>query len=157
MASFQPVPTYADPVLVDQKSGKSGFNPVWLSWFLTLTNGGLGSITPHNSLAGLQGGLSGQYYHLTLTEYQNIVLRNTSAPFNINVPASPFNYQNTNAFSVEVIVDGTGAVISLVEFSRDNVTYHNVGDVAGMFTLAPGDHLRVTYGVGTPTLTGIPQ
>lgn len=70
---FQPPPTYADPVLVDEKSGKAGFNPLWLSWFIELaqvlsTAGGGGGAVDHNLLVGLQGGAANQYYHLTAGE-----------------------------------------------------------------------------------------
>lgn len=34
MANFQPPPTWALPVIVDQRSGEAIFNPVWLKWFL---------------------------------------------------------------------------------------------------------------------------
>jgi len=29
--------------------------------------------TQHNSLVGIQGGAAGQYYHLSLTEYSNLI------------------------------------------------------------------------------------
>lgn len=36
-------------------------------------------ISSHNDLADIQGGTSGQYYHLTQTQYNNIALQNTAA------------------------------------------------------------------------------
>lgn len=33
---FQPPPTYADPVVIDDNSKRSQFNPIWLKWFLDL-------------------------------------------------------------------------------------------------------------------------
>lgn len=36
-ATFQPPPTWALPILVDEKSGKAIFNPVWLRWFIDLS------------------------------------------------------------------------------------------------------------------------
>ena len=36
MADFQPPPTYALPILVDEKTGKAQFNPIWLKWFVDL-------------------------------------------------------------------------------------------------------------------------
>lgn len=70
MAQYEPPPTYADPVIVDEKSGKSQFNPIWLKWFVDFaqvltqvgaTSGGI----QHNNLQGLQGGSAGERYHLT--------------------------------------------------------------------------------------------
>ena len=37
MSSFQPPPTWALPILVDEKSGKAIFNPIWLKWFVDLS------------------------------------------------------------------------------------------------------------------------
>lgn len=34
---FQPPPTWALPILVDEKTGKAIFNPIWLRWFLDLS------------------------------------------------------------------------------------------------------------------------
>ena len=79
---FQPPPTYADPVVVDEATRKGQFNPIWLKWFLDLaqfinSNGG-GSAIQHNSLGGLQGGTASQYYHLNQTTYA--ILNNIGTP-----------------------------------------------------------------------------
>ena len=39
MSTFQPPPTWANPVVVDEATGKSIFNPVWLKWFIDLSAG----------------------------------------------------------------------------------------------------------------------
>jgi hypothetical protein len=65
MSTFQPPPTWADPVLVNPVSGKSVFNPVWLQWFVDFTARG----GNHNTLQGLQGGQADEYYHLTKELY----------------------------------------------------------------------------------------
>lgn len=70
MAVFQPPPTWASPILIDERTKQSQFNPVWLKWFLDLvgvineSGGGSGAIQ-HNDTASLQGGTANQYYHLT--------------------------------------------------------------------------------------------
>lgn len=75
MASFdfQPPPTYALPILVDEKTGVAQFNPIWLKWFLDLAQvlssvGAGGGGVDHNLLTNLQGGQATQYYHLTAGE-----------------------------------------------------------------------------------------
>jgi len=150
--AFQPVPTYQDPVEVDPRTGKSQFSPTWLSWFLTLSSGGLSTTIQHNSTGGLQGGASGQYYHLTSTQLNSVNFRGTTAPAAIVPSGSPFKYQNLTSFDQSVIVKG--GTVTLVEFSRDNTNWFDVGVVAGMFTVSKGDYLRVTYTVA-PTMTGI--
>lgn len=65
---FPPPPTYAEPTIVDPRSGKAQFNPIWLKWFLdfaqvlSATGAASGNVN-HNSLAGIQGGQLGQYFH----------------------------------------------------------------------------------------------
>lgn len=72
-STFQPPPTYASPILVDERTKTAQFNPIWLKWFLDLVgvinNTGGGSLVLHNGTGGLQGGQSNQYYHFTATEY----------------------------------------------------------------------------------------
>lgn len=41
MADFQPPPTYAEVVLVDEQTKRATFNPIWLKWFIDLV-GNLG-------------------------------------------------------------------------------------------------------------------
>ena len=50
MATFQPPPTYANPVLIDEVTGRATFNPIWLKWFVDVASfisgsgGGAGSV-----------------------------------------------------------------------------------------------------------------
>lgn len=70
---FQPPPTHTEVILKDAQS-RWLFNPAWVKWFLELTQminnsgGGSGTIQ-HNSTGGLQGGGTGEYYHLTNQEH----------------------------------------------------------------------------------------
>lgn len=78
MATFQAPPTYADVVLVDEVTQRPAFNPIWLKWFLDVADfisasgGGGGGGVAHNDTTGLQGGTSGQYYHLTSAQQSNL-------------------------------------------------------------------------------------
>ncbi len=69
---FAPPPTFADVVEVNKQQGTARFNPLWLQWFLDLAQyislNGAGAQIQHNSLGGLQGGTTNQYYHLTSTQ-----------------------------------------------------------------------------------------
>jgi len=75
-------------------------------------------------------------------------------PITITPGASPYTYQNTNTYPADIIVSGGG--VSLLEFSRNGVTFFSTGSFYGMFTLSPYDLLRVTYS-STPTMTLIPR
>lgn len=72
--TFPQAPTYAEPVVLDEVTGKHQFNPLWLKWFLDIaafissSGGGGGGGAAHNSLSGLQGGGSGEYYHFTASQ-----------------------------------------------------------------------------------------
>lgn len=76
MASLQPVPNYAMPFIGNEEElTKLGlkFNPVWLKWFIdTLGQITDGSLIDHASLVGLQGGTTGEYYHLTSARYSTL-------------------------------------------------------------------------------------
>lgn len=73
MTELQSPPTYAELVLIDERTNKATFNPIWLKWFLDLVqvlneSGAGGGSVAHNSTSGLQGGTTNQYYHLTATQ-----------------------------------------------------------------------------------------
>lgn len=59
MAAIQPPPTYADVVIIDERTKKGQFNPIWLKWFIDLTKNlgpsGAGTVTS----VGLSGGTTG--------------------------------------------------------------------------------------------------
>lgn len=65
--------------------------------------------------------------------------------------ASPYTYSAAVRGSVIV----SGGTVSAIAFSRDGVTFYNVGQVAGMFLLNAADQLRITYTV-VPTVTFVP-
>lgn len=79
MALFPDPPTYADPVLLDEATGRQQFNPIWLKWFLDVaafvsaSGGGGGGGAAHNSLTGLQGGGTGEEYHFTAAEHTALI------------------------------------------------------------------------------------
>lgn len=75
---FTPPPTYADPVAVNEVTGKSQFNPIWLRWFLDIAqyisnNSGGSSTVNHQGLQNLQGGTATERYHLSNTQYTSLV------------------------------------------------------------------------------------
>lgn len=72
----------------------------------------------------------------------------------ISVGASPFVYQNTNNYSVDVII--SGGSVSLIEFSRDGTSWYDVGFTSGIVRLSPGDRIRVTY-TNAPNMVAIPR
>lgn len=71
MAEVQPPPTYAEVVLIDERTKKGRFNPIWLKWFIDLAetlNQAGGTSLNHNDLSNIQGGQANQFYHMTQAE-----------------------------------------------------------------------------------------
>jgi len=80
---FQPPPTWALPVILDEVSGKAAFNPIWLRWFLDLSQnlgqGGAGSVS---SVAALTLGTAGTNLSSTVAN------STTNVVITLNVPTA---------------------------------------------------------------------
>ena len=75
-------------------------------------------------------------------------------PANQVAGASPYTYTNANAYVEDMLVSvGT---VTLIEFSRDGVTWYATGMIAGLARLSPGDRIKVTYTLA-PTITRVPR
>jgi hypothetical protein len=76
MAGLQPVPNYAMPFIGNEEALRQlglKFNPVWLKWFIdTLGQITGGTVIDHNTLAGIQGGTTNEYYHLTSARHSTL-------------------------------------------------------------------------------------
>jgi hypothetical protein len=136
MATFQPVPTYADPVVVDEKTGKSSFNPVWLSWFLTLSNGGLPSNL--NNVTGTLGILNGGTGAQTLTNHGVLLGHGNAAisastagvagqVFTSGGPTADGAYADPAApvlgtADTQILFDNAGAIAGSANFTFDTAT-----------------------------------
>ena len=92
------------------------------------------------------------YLVLDLEVPPKVAVPPLSLPSAITVTASPFLFQAGGNASVIV----SGGTVSLVEFSRDAVTFYASGMIAGMFTLSMSDYLRVTYTL-IPIMTFVPR
>lgn len=74
-----------------------------------------------------------------------------SAVVPLTVGASPFTY-TMPAKGFLLIAGGT---VSLVEFSRDGITFYSYGATVGQFHANSADRIRITYTV-IPTVTMVP-
>lgn len=91
-ALFQPPPTYALPIIVDEKTKQATFSPIWLKWFLDLVgvinaSGGGGGAISHNLTTGLQGGTANQFYHLTQNQNTKVIAWASSGSTDLLLPA----------------------------------------------------------------------
>ena len=71
----------------------------------------------------------------------------------ITVSTSPFSYVAPSGGFVIV----QGGTTTQVQFSRDGVNFFITGATAGMFPVSQGDTLVVTYSLGPPNMTFVPQ
>lgn len=144
-------PTFADPVIVDKKTNKGYFNPIWLNWFLQLvqqqntpglvTAGGIAGQLQFND-AGLLGGV-------TMTGDATI---NTSTGV-ITVP------KVTGSFTAHGLLlgEGTGAFVATAAMTNGQIPVGQTGSdplpktVSGYGALAASGALTVSKVLGTST------
>ena len=129
---FQPPPTWALPVTVDEVSGKAVFNPVWLRWFLDLSqnlgSGGAGSVS---SVAALTLGTAGTNLSSTVAN------PTTNAVITLNVPtASAANRGALSAADWVTFNNASGTVTSVSGAGTVNgITLTGTVTTAGNLTL----------------------
>lgn len=66
---------------------------------------------------------------------------------------SPYTYLATQGGSLIV----QGGTTTQIQFTRGDGNFYVTGLTAGMFPLAKGDSLVITYSVGPPTVTFVPR
>lgn len=141
MANFQPPPTWALPVLVDERTQKSIFNPVWLKWFVDLTAilNAAGGTTPniHNNLNSLQGGSATERYHLTNAQQTALTAGFTGAGnlVRANSPALVTPALGTPTALVGTNITGTAAGLTAGAVAVGGVT--GLGANVGAFLATP--------------------
>ena len=132
---IQPPPTWASPILEDEKTGESQFNPVWIKWFIDLVGvinvAGGGAIT-HNSTSSLQGGQSNEYYHLTALEHLATRLfgrqgTSAAAANNLDLLNDGDYYQITGATQINLLsnTDWQGGSMVTLKFNSTPTVKHN--------------------------------
>jgi len=136
MSTFQPPPTWALPVLVDERTKEGQFNPIWLKWFVDLAQvlssfgGGSGS-ADHNLLSGLQGGASSQYYHLSAAQHAALIALEPFPVGSIFTSVSPTNPNTLLGYGTWTAF-GTGRV--LVGVDTGNASFDTVEETGGSLT-----------------------
>ena len=129
MADWPPPPTYAPPILVDEVTRSVQFNPIWLNWFLqlaqvlTAAGAGGGSGIQHNLTTGLQGGMTGEYYHLTANQHADVI---GGASFKTIAVSGQSNVVAENYSDTLTLVAGTNISIT-TDAGTDSITINFTG------------------------------
>lgn len=136
MSTFQPPPTWALPVLVDERTKEGQFNPIWLKWFVDLAQvlssfgGGSGS-ADHNMLSNLQGGTTNQFYHLSQAQHAALIALEPFPVGSIFTSISPTNPSVSLGYGTWVAF-GVGRVLVGVDIS--NPDFDTVEETGGSLT-----------------------
>lgn len=87
LKNFPQPPTYAEPTIVDERTKKAQFNPIWLKWFLDVANilsevvvGASVSGIDHEQLGDLLGGDSLGHYHLRADQLNGLIVNPMDTP-----------------------------------------------------------------------------
>ena len=95
MSNFQAPPTYAELLLVDPKTKRTTFNPIWLNWFISLTQN-IGATGPVNSVTASAplASSGGANPNITISAIPNTSLD--------TMPAHTFKANNTGGVATPV-------------------------------------------------------
>lgn len=116
MSELQPPPTYAELAIIDERTQRASFNPIWLKWFLDLVqvlneSGAGGGSVNHNSTSGLQGGTANQFYHLTAAQ-QAIIAAGFAYGVYTPTLTNVANLAASTAYQCQYLRLGTTVIVS---------------------------------------------
>jgi hypothetical protein len=83
------------------------------------------SVTSHNDLVGIQGGQSGQFYHLTESEYNNNAYVNVDNNFTTNQTINGYQLKTESWTESNILIAGTNSVIGSGFIFSDFLTASN--------------------------------
>ena len=148
---FQPPPTWALPILVDEKTQRAIFNPVWLKWFVDLS-ANLGSTTSTSGGAGTATGRGSSGISTSQTlqltgDATSVATLLTAGSIAVTVPALASAVSGPAAATDNALARFDGATGKLIQNSV--VTLSDAGDAAGLNSTR-----YLTSPTGVPTTVG---
>jgi len=109
-------------------------------------------LPPNNALVDERGVIATNWWRFLLNVSQQAFGVNATQPATVTVTASPFVFTAVVQGSLLV----AGGPVSLIEYSKDAVTWFPMGIVQGPIQVVPNDHVRITY-TNAPALTFFPR
>jgi hypothetical protein len=127
-ADWPPAPTYALPIIIDEQTNVLAFNPIWLEWFLRISQvlskaGAGGGGILHNSLDGLNGGTTDEYYHLTAAQHGDVT---TGAAFKTIAVAGEDNVV-ADSYSDTLTLVGDANLVITTDAGTKTITFSFAG------------------------------
>lgn len=122
---------------------------MWSAQHCGLNVSQLNSLPKFTSPLQINGITSKDWYFFFSGLYTGLA---PSQPSSISVGVSPFTYSAVVKGSIIV----QGGTVSSIQFSRNGVTFYNVGQTSGMIPINAADRIIVTYTV-KPAMTFVPS
>lgn len=132
------------------------------SGFLSPTNNPVGQIKlpnlpnkilpPDNALVDERGVIATNWWRFLLNVSNQALGTNQTTQATVTAGASPFVFTTPAQGTLLV----SGGPVTLIEYSKDALTWYPTGVTQGQIQMVPNDHVRITY-MNAPTLTFFPR
>lgn len=109
-------------------------------------------LPPTNALVDSRGVMATNWWRYFLNVGNQAMGTNETSPATVAVSASPFVFTTPAQGTLLV----SGGPVTLIEYSKDGITWYPTGAVGGPIQLVPNDQVRITYS-NAPNLTFFPR
>jgi hypothetical protein len=109
-------------------------------------------LPPDNALVDNRGVIATNWWRFLLNVSNQAMGTNQTVPATVTIGASPYIFTTPAQGALLV----SGGPVTLIELSKDGVTWYPLGVTQGQIQMVPNDHVRITY-MNAPTLTFFPR
>lgn len=109
-------------------------------------------LPPDNQLVDERGVMKTNWWRFLLNVSNQAMGTNQTVPATVTIGASPYVFVTPAQGTLLV----SGGPVTLIEYSKDGVTWYPTGLTQGQIQMVPNDQVRITY-MNPPTLTFFPR